>query len=315
MQSDRDIVDAIDELVDWQLAKEPSGWDHNINQARCPHWWCDADFHPLPIKQRMREIRQLWRSAVAYYEDEERVPEQVVAELDEYRYDIDESPVICPGSLFEGEFTPPAPPPYTPGPREALHAAMLMYGDLMAAATGLSADFWQLPDDPAFAFPNPFLPSGIGGHGLYQPQPWSWSWSGETVTLVERRTIEAEADAVAAGEPIGQSFKDAADSYLRAAAEQGITDLDPAYVHVRIDETRSTSTHYALIATYKPPRSSLTVRPDDVAVRLWRADPDSPGDGWQELGTVDATALRFTPITEPSPEARAIASTPGDQAA
>ncbi|MEV0334499.1 hypothetical protein [Nocardia sp. NPDC050717] len=58
---DCDIVDVIDELVDWQLSKEPSVYDRNVNQARCPHWWCDADFHPLPIKKRMREIRRLWQ--------------------------------------------------------------------------------------------------------------------------------------------------------------------------------------------------------------------------------------------------------------
>ncbi|MFC5791767.1 hypothetical protein ACFPPE_18100, partial [Agromyces tardus] len=164
-------------------------------------------------------------------------------------------------------------------------------------------------------FPNPFLPSVIDGRGLYRVPTWSWSWSGETVTLVERRTIEAEADAVAAGDPIGQSFRDAADSYLRAATEHGQTNIDPARVRVQIDESRSTSTHYALVATYGRLPERFSIPPEAVAVRLWREDPDSPGEGWQNLGTVDATTVRFTPVTEPSPEARALTFTPGAQAA
>lgn len=295
---DRDIVDAIDELVDWQMSnyENRSGYDRNVNQVDCPHPWCYEPWHGLAITTRMREMRWGGHMDPAY------------------RYADDDSDVLCPGSEFDGEFTPPESvpsAPYIPGPIEALLAAQALWGDLMAAATGLPTDFWQLPDDPLLTVPNPFLPSVIESRGSY-PWSWLWSWSGETVTLVERRTIEAEADAVAAGEPIGQSFKDAADSYLRAAAEQGITDLEPRFVHVRIDESRSTSTHYALVATYKPPRRENAAEP---IVRLWREDPNPLGEGWQELGMVDAAAVRFTPIAEPSPEARALIFTPGDQAA
>ncbi|MGW4125068.1 hypothetical protein [Nocardia sp. NPDC004711] len=58
----------------------------------------------------MLEMRRLHRSTVAYYEDEPRVSEETAAALDAYRYDEDDSEIICPGSTFEGEFTPVTPP-------------------------------------------------------------------------------------------------------------------------------------------------------------------------------------------------------------
>ncbi len=88
----RDIVDEIDALVDWQLSKysDRSGYDHNVNQAKCPHEWCDADFHGLPITRRMHTMRLMGRVDP------------------DYRYGEDTSPVLCPGSTFDGEFEPPA---------------------------------------------------------------------------------------------------------------------------------------------------------------------------------------------------------------
>jgi hypothetical protein len=108
----RDVVDEIDQLVDEQMRRERSGWDHSINQARCPHPWCKEPWHGLAITTRMRQMRAKWRSAVEL--DEEaggRVTDAVVAELNTYRYDEDDSPICCPGSNFTGEFTPPAAPP------------------------------------------------------------------------------------------------------------------------------------------------------------------------------------------------------------
>lgn len=132
--TDRDIVDEIDALVDWQLDQHErrSGYDYNVNQAKCPHSWCGEDWHSLPIKQRMREIRRLWQSTVSIYEDEPRVPEYVAAELDAYRYDQDDSAIICPGSAFEGEFEPPEPEP-------------VLWDD----SSGLP---------PLLTWPNPFMP-------------------------------------------------------------------------------------------------------------------------------------------------------------
>lgn len=66
-----------------------SGYDWNVNQAKCPHEWCREDFHGLAITQRMWHMRRF-------------------GGVDpEYRYAEDDSPVLCPGSLYEGEFEPP----------------------------------------------------------------------------------------------------------------------------------------------------------------------------------------------------------------
>ncbi|WP_043737723.1 hypothetical protein [Nocardia asiatica] len=56
---------------------------------RCPHPWCREEWHGLAITQRMRDMRR-----------------RGVLDPD-YRYSADDSPVLCPGSLFKGEFTPP----------------------------------------------------------------------------------------------------------------------------------------------------------------------------------------------------------------
>lgn len=101
--TDRSIVDAIDRLVDEQLAEgEPcGGYDYGDPAfPRCPNPWCGEDWHGLPITARMAEMR--WHR-----------------ELDPtYRYHADESMVLCPGSAFEGEFTAPnLRPRRAPGPQ------------------------------------------------------------------------------------------------------------------------------------------------------------------------------------------------------
>jgi hypothetical protein len=97
--TDRDIVgkvaalvDDIDALVDDQLAGgEPeTGYDFDDPTfPDCPHSWCSESWHGLAITRRMRDMR--WRG-----------------EIDpDYRYNEDDSTVLCPGSDFTGEFTPP----------------------------------------------------------------------------------------------------------------------------------------------------------------------------------------------------------------
>ncbi|NNH71635.1 hypothetical protein HLB23_17480 [Nocardia uniformis] len=90
--TDRSLIDAIDQLVDEQLAEgEPcGGYDYgDPTFPRCPNPWCGEDWHGLPITARMAEMR--WHR-----------------ELDpEYRYHDDESMVLCPGSAYDGEFTAP----------------------------------------------------------------------------------------------------------------------------------------------------------------------------------------------------------------
>ena len=96
--------DEIDELVDLQLQQPMSGYDHNINQPTCIH--CGDDAHSVPITARMREMRRLFQRTVQYYEDGPRASDELIAQLDAYRYDQDDSEIVCPGSEFIG---PPRP--------------------------------------------------------------------------------------------------------------------------------------------------------------------------------------------------------------
>lgn len=110
-----DIIDDIDALVDEQLAGGESAAQQRAEMAerRCPH--CGRGWHGLAITQRLERMR------IEHQQREERrrimawigegVGEADYAEsaiLDGYRYDEDDSPVICPGSDFIG---PPQPPP------------------------------------------------------------------------------------------------------------------------------------------------------------------------------------------------------------
>ncbi|MFG1794165.1 hypothetical protein [Nocardia sp. NPDC049149] len=93
--SEPEPVDALEAEVREQVAAgEPrTGHDYgNPTFPKCPHSWCAEHWHGLAITRRMWEMRQ-----------NERIDP-------EYRYTTDDSEVLCPGSLFEGEFTPPALP-------------------------------------------------------------------------------------------------------------------------------------------------------------------------------------------------------------
>lgn len=82
-----DIIDRIDELVDGQLQQEASGYDHNINQDKCPH--CGRAWHGLPLT---RHVAQMY--SLGFFE-----PEYIAAE--------DDSPIVCDGSDFIGPLRPP----------------------------------------------------------------------------------------------------------------------------------------------------------------------------------------------------------------
>lgn len=97
--------DEIDELVDLQLRQPMSGYDHNINQPTCIH--CGGDAHSVPITQRMQQMRQLFARTVQYYEDGLRASDELIAQLDAYRYNEDDSEIVCPGSEFIGAPKPP----------------------------------------------------------------------------------------------------------------------------------------------------------------------------------------------------------------
>lgn len=78
----RDIVDEIDELVEWQM----SGGGRS---PRCPHSWCGREWHGFPMTRRIERMRAIGRYDEAYSVRD------------------DDSEVLCPGSTFEGEFEPP----------------------------------------------------------------------------------------------------------------------------------------------------------------------------------------------------------------
>ncbi|MGB6179729.1 MAG: hypothetical protein WBF79_00640 [Rhodococcus sp. (in: high G+C Gram-positive bacteria)] len=79
------VLDDIDDLVDWQMAQESSGYDHNINQPKCR---CGEDWHALPITEALKVMRFRYRYSGVYDET--------------YDHATDSSPVLCPGSEVEG---------------------------------------------------------------------------------------------------------------------------------------------------------------------------------------------------------------------
>lgn len=96
-----DIVNRIDELVDASLARpmsERSGYDNNVNQDTC--WHCGRSWHGLAITARMEEMRREY--AVAQHSTDGESSYATSAIMGDYRYDTDESEIICPGSEFIG---------------------------------------------------------------------------------------------------------------------------------------------------------------------------------------------------------------------
>lgn len=103
-------VDAIEADVRERMrGGEPrTGYDFgDPTFPHCPHPWCDEQWHGLAITHRMWEMRH-------------------AGEVDpDYRYGGDDSEVLCPGSLFEGEFEPPKPMAPTRPSRQGAFAATL----------------------------------------------------------------------------------------------------------------------------------------------------------------------------------------------
>lgn len=88
---EQSVLDAIDELVDEQMAGgEPiGGYDYNDpGYPRCPH--CHRDWHGLAITERIERMR--WTGTMDA----------------DYRYAEDDSPVLCPGSEFIGPVASPS---------------------------------------------------------------------------------------------------------------------------------------------------------------------------------------------------------------
>jgi hypothetical protein len=95
MNREDSVLDAIDELVDWQLEggdRSDSFHGERMRQNQpCP--WCPEPWHYLPITERLVEMR-----SGSYGRDEFG---QGIVDPD-YRYDQDESGVVCPGSEYHG---------------------------------------------------------------------------------------------------------------------------------------------------------------------------------------------------------------------
>lgn len=90
-----DVLDEIDRLVDESLARGDQSDSFHGEQYRkeqpCP--WCAEGYHYLPITQRMYEMR---RGSYAMDEFGQGIVDPA------YRFEDDESPILCPGSEFHG---------------------------------------------------------------------------------------------------------------------------------------------------------------------------------------------------------------------
>ncbi|MGN0126052.1 MAG: hypothetical protein ACI38R_22650 [Rhodococcus sp. (in: high G+C Gram-positive bacteria)] len=164
---EQDVLDAIDALVDEQMAGgEPiGGYDYgDPDYPSCPH--CSRGWHGLAITQRIERMR--W-----------------TGEMDEdYRYAEDDSPVLCPGSEFIGPVATPDqlhwirldddtkrrfPHGYIPSVNEMILAEMQigdLYGDLSAHRP------YSLPE---IEFPEPQFAVWSGGNipdWIEQVQLW-----------------------------------------------------------------------------------------------------------------------------------------------
>lgn len=80
------IIDEIDELISQALTEGEAGADRKRRQAatenRCPH--CGEDWHGLAITEQMQTFRSRGRMSAGY------------------RYNNDDSPIVCPGSAQLG---------------------------------------------------------------------------------------------------------------------------------------------------------------------------------------------------------------------
>ena len=93
--TERDIIDAIDELVDWQLEGGDRSDSFHGEQFRENHpcVWCGQEWHFLPITEEMERMR---RGSYARDEFGYGIVDP------SYSYRDDESGILCPGSEFYG---------------------------------------------------------------------------------------------------------------------------------------------------------------------------------------------------------------------
>ena len=101
--STRDIIDDIDALIDDQLAAGEAGQQQRATTGDRPCWHCGRAWHGLAVTVRLEEMRREYRRrADAATDRGEEIEYATSAILDGYRYDEDDSEILCPGSDFIG---------------------------------------------------------------------------------------------------------------------------------------------------------------------------------------------------------------------
>ncbi|WP_280465633.1 hypothetical protein [Nocardia brasiliensis] len=298
MKTDRELVDEIDQLVDWQMQKERSGYDHNVNQRTCPHDWCNEDFHTLPIKQRMREIRRKWHAAITYFEGGETVSAEAAAELDAYRYDEDDSPIICPGSLFEGDFEPPEQPAH--------------YRTAMAAV---------------LSWPNPLLPD-IREFVDRITAPLRELQQSLARTIIDMETVgllrehRATVRINGRGGPTFPQRERAIREFIASA--ESLCDVTVDRRDVAVAQQRNRLVARWRIGKPGRARDNYRLAGWNTVTRTWVYEREAPGqdlghdlrrgvlrvapvgtpldaaEGWQRLGTVEPGSIQFRPVADES---------------
>lgn len=160
-----DIIDDIDALIDEQLAAGETGQEQRARTADRRCWHCGRDFHGLAITKRLEEMRAEYRQRAAEaYERGEEAEYATSAILDGYRYDQDDSDILCPGSDFIGPM-PATMRPFRGNPHTGCTCALCQtmfgrngsysYTEQLGDFGGARGLFQTLPANPWFATPPP----------------------------------------------------------------------------------------------------------------------------------------------------------------
>lgn len=125
-----DIIDDIDALIDEQLAAGETGQEQRVRTADRRCWHCGREWHGLAITKRLEQMRAEYRQRAAEaYDRGEEAEYATSAILDGYRYDQDDSDILCPGSDFIGPM-PATMRPFAGNPHTGCTCSLcrVMYG-------------------------------------------------------------------------------------------------------------------------------------------------------------------------------------------
>lgn len=194
-----DIIDDIDALIDDQLAAGETGQEQRARAADRRCWHCGRDFHGLAITKRLEEMRAEYRqrAAEAYERGEE--PEYATsAILDGYRYDQDDSDILCPGSDFIGPM-PATMRPFVGNPHTGCTCPLcqMVYG----LGGGYSPGGVITRDSPGAVIPGDRSPSWLGTlpHNpwltRHEPRWWRLDFTRlDNLEILPRIEIENDVD-------------------------------------------------------------------------------------------------------------------------